>query len=243
MYKRGIFLFPVLMLAGLACNLSDYLPEPAPVIEPSPLPTFAIPTETLVPTDTPLPTVTPTPEKPIAWPKDLGVHCRYGPGKEWEAVSAVPAGTTVEIVGRVSETTWWYVRDPLHEGRYCWVAFDVVDTTGNMTVIPIVEPPTALVTDLKVEANVAFAACGGPNPVTFNGWVTTNGPTTITYHWEVGGNKQNVTNDETLTFAGAGTQKLTTDAYDADCGNYFIVLSVTSPNEITARQDFSIKAP
>jgi len=243
MHKRVIFPFLALTLAGWACSLSDYLPEPAPVIEPSPLPTFAVPTYTPVPTQTPLPTVTPTPEKPIAWPKELGVHCRYGPGKEWEAVSAVPAGTRVEIVGRLSDTTWWYVADPLHEGDFCWVAFEVVDTAGDMTVIPIVEPPTASVTQVKVEAVVAFAACGGPNPVSFSGKIAANGPTTVTYHWEVGGDKQNVTGDETLTFAEAGTKTLTADAYDADCGNYFVVLVVTSPNEVTARQDFSIKAP
>lgn len=243
MNKKGSLAIVTLVLTALACSLLDYLPEPAPVIEPSPLPTFAIPTETSAPTETSLPTVTPTPAKPIAWPKDLGVHCRYGPGKEWEAVSAIPAGTTVEIVGRVSETTWWYVRDPMHEGRFCWIAFDVVDTAGDLTGISIVEPPSALVTEVKVEASVAFVACGGPNPVTFNGWITTNGPATVTYHWEVGGDKQNVTGNETLTFTEAGTKKLTGDAYDADCGNYFVVLSVSGPNEMTARRDFSIKAP
>ncbi|MFZ5818996.1 MAG: hypothetical protein ACOYYJ_03755 [Chloroflexota bacterium] len=243
MNKRGSLAIVALVLAAWACSLPDYLPAPAPVIEPTPLPTFSIPTETPIPTETLPPTVTPTPEKPVAWPKDEGVHCRYGPGKEWEAVSAVPAGTTVEIVGRVSETTWWYVEDPLDEGDFCWVAFEVVDTAGDMTVIPIVQPPTASVTEVEVEAAVAFAACGGPNPVTFSGKITANGPTTVTYHWEVGGDKQNVTGDETLTFAEAGTKQLTSDAYDADCGNYFVILSVTSPNELTARQEFSIKAP
>ncbi len=243
MHKRIIFPFLALLLTGWACSLTDYLPEPAPIIEPSPLPTFAVPTETPVPTETSLPTVTATPEQPIAWPKELGVHCRYGPGKEWEAVSAVPAGTTVEIVGRVSETTWWYVEDPLHEGGFCWVAFEVMDTAGNMTVIPIVEPPAAQVTRVEVKANVAFAACGGPNPITFDAWITTNGPATVTYHWEMGGDKQNVTADETFTFAEAGTKKLTADAFDADCGNYFVILSVTGPNKMTARQDFSVKAP
>ncbi len=243
MHKRVIFPCLALTLAALACSLSDYLPAPAPVIEPSPLPTFAIPSETPIPTETPLPTITPTPQKPVAWPKDQGVHCRYGPGKEWEAVSAVPAGTTVEILGRVSETTWWYVTDPLHEGDACWVAFDVMDTAGDLRIIPIVEPPTARVTQVKVEATVSFVTCGGPNPVTFSGKITANGPTTATYHWEIGGEKQSVTGDQTLTFAEAGTQKLTFDAYDADCGNYFVVLSVTSPNEMTAQQDFSIKAP
>lgn len=243
MHKRIIFPFLALLLTGWACSLTDYLPEPAPIIEPSPLPTFAVPTETPLPTETSQPTVTPTPEKPIAWPKELGAHCRYGPGKEWEAVSAVPAGTTVEIVGRVSETTWWYVKDPLHEGSFCWVAFEVMDTAGNMTVIPIIEPPAAQVTRVAVEASVAFAACGGPNPVTFSGKITANGPTTVTYHWEVGGDKQNVTADEALTFTEAGTKKLTADAFDADCGNYFVLLSVTGPNEMTARQNFSVKAP
>ena len=49
-----------LVLATIACNWSDFVPPAAPVIEPSPLPTFAIPTVTSTPTEIPSPTPLPT---------------------------------------------------------------------------------------------------------------------------------------------------------------------------------------
>lgn len=243
MHKREMIIFLVLILLMLACSLSDYIPAPAPVIEPTALPTFGIPSETPVPTQTSLPTATPTPTTPVAYPKELGVNCRYGPGEEWGIVSALPAGTTTEIVGRVSETTWWYVKDPLNPGVFCWLSAQVVDTAGNLAVIPIVEPPTASVTKVKVQADFTFETCSGLNPVTLTGSITTNGPATVTYHWEVGGHKQEIMADETIEFTEAGVKKITIDPYLLDCGTYFFALHVSSPNQASARQDLTVKAP
>ena len=239
---RRVFASVVLLLAVLACNWSDIVPPAAPVIEPSPLPTFAISTLTSVPTETALPTPTSTPDAPIAWPKNQGVHCRYGPGKEWEVVSSLLTRTVAEIEGRTIDTAWWYVQDPLHAGESCWVAYDVVDTAGNLNIIPIVEPPLASVTDVTVDVVVAFTACGNSNQVAFNGSITTTGPATVTYHWEIGGDKQEVTSDATIELKEAGTQKIA-DVFSADCGDYFIKLLVTSQNEFFAEKAFKIQAP
>ena len=233
----------VLVLAALACSWSDIVPPAAPVIEPSPLPTFAISTLTLVPTETPLPTPTSTPDAPVAWPKDLGVNCRYGPGEEWEAVSSLLSETMTEIKGRTINTKWWYVSDPINQGEFCWVAYDVVDTAGNLNIVPIVEPPLASATSVKVDALVTFTACGSSNQVTFNGAITANGPITVTYHWEVTGDVQDLTPDDTIQFAEAGTQKVTGDFFSADCGDYSVKLVVTSPNEISAEKMFKIQIP
>lgn len=233
----------VLVLAALACNWSDIVAPAAPEIEPTPLSTFAIPTRTLQPTETPLPTLTSTPDVPIVWPKDLGVYCRYGPGKGWEAISSLPAGITAEIEGRTVDTAWWYVQDPLHTGDFCWVAYDVVDTAGNMNIIPIVQPPVASVTKVTVDAVVTFTACGIPNEVTFKGAITTNGPITVTYYWEVSGDKQVVMPEETIEFTEAGMQKPTTDVFSADCGNYSVTLRVTNPTETSAEKVFKIQTP
>ncbi len=232
-----------LILVTLACNWSDVAPPAAPVIEPSPLPTFAISTLTPVPTETPLPTPTSTPDVPIAWPKDLGVNCRYGPGKEWDTASSLLAGTTTEIKGRTVDTSWWYVNDPLNQDSFCWVSYDVVDTAGNLNIIPIVEPPVASVTNVEADAVVAFTACGSSNLVTFNGSITANGPAMVTYHWEVSGDVQDTIADATVEFTQAGTQKVTTDAFSADCGDYTLTLRVTDPNEISAEKSFKIQAP
>jgi hypothetical protein len=237
--------FPLLalILATLACNWSDIAPPAAPVIEPSPLPTFAIPTLTPVPTETPLPTATSTPDVPIAWPKDLGVNCRYGPGQEWETVSSLLPGTTTEIKGRTINTAWWYVNDPQKQDSFCWVSYDVVDTAGNLNIVPIVKPPMASVTKVTADALVAFTACGGPNQVTFNGSISTNGPATVTYHWEVSGDVQDTTADETLQIAQAGSQKVTTDIFSADCGEYILTLRIIDPNEASVDKSFKIQAP
>jgi hypothetical protein len=240
---RRLLALPVLLLAALACSWSDLVPPAAPVIEPSPLPTFAISTLTLIPTETPLPTPTSTPEAPIAWPKDLGVNCRYGPGKEWAAVSSLPAGTTAEIKGRTVDTAWWYVSDPLNLDSFCWVSYDVVNTAGNLNIIPLVEPPTASVTEATANALVDFMACGSSNPVTFNGTITANGPLTVTYHWEVSGDQPETTSDETLEFSEASTQKVKTDMFSADCGDYSVTLRITSPDETSAERAFKIQAP
>ena len=232
-----------LILAALACNWSDVAPPAAPVIEPSPLPTFAIPTLTPVPTETPLPTATSTPDVPIAWPKDLGVNCRYGPGKEWDTVSSLLPEKTTEIKGRTIDTSWWYVSDPLKQDSFCWVSYDVVDTAGNLNIIPIVKPPTASVTKVTADAMVAFTACGSSNSVTFNGSIKTNGPAMVIYHWEVSGDVQNTTADETLQFVQAGSQTVTSNAFSADCGEYILTLRITDPNETSANKAFKIQAP
>ena len=241
--SKRTFSIIALVLAALACNWSDIVPPAAPVIEPSPLPTFAISTLTPVPTETSLPMPTSTPDAPVAWPKELGVNCRYGPGKEWEAVSSLPAGTITEIEGRTINTSWWYVSDPLNLDSFCWVAFDVVDTAGNMNIIPIVEPPMASVTAVTVDAVVAFTACGGSNQVSAQRFDHGQWPGNVTYHWEVGGDQQEVTPDETIEFSEAGTQKITTDVFSADCGNYSVKLSITSPNEESAEKAFKIQTP
>lgn len=241
--SNRIFALMALVLVGLACNWADIVPPAAPVIEPTPLPTFGISTLTPLPTETAPPSATSTPDTPIAWPKDLGVNCRYGPGEEWEAISSLAAETSTEIIGRTIDTSWWYVNDPMNSGDTCWVAFEVVDTAGNLSVIPIVEPPVASVTSVTAEALVAFSACGGANPVTVNGTITASGPLTVTYHWEISGDASATTADETFQFSESGTQKLTSDFFSGDCGDYTLQLFVTAPNEISAEGPFKIQAP
>ena len=240
---KHIFAVLALVLTALACNWSDIAPPAAPVIEPSPLPTFAISTLTPIPTETPLPEPTSTPNVPIAWPKDLGVNCRYGPGEKWEAASSITADTITEIKGRTVNTAWWYVVDPLHDGNFCWVAYDVMYTAGNLDTVPIAKEPTASVTVGTVDALVTFTACGMGNAVTFNAAITTNGPTAITYHWEVSGDASSITPDTILQIDESGTYKLTADFFSADCGTYMVKLLATIPNSVSVQKTFTVQAP
>ena len=243
MKTRWMLPFLILILAALACNWSEVAPPAAPVIEPSPLPTFAISTLTSTPTETPLPTLTSTPDFPLAWPKDQGVNCRYGPGKEWEAISSLLSDTRTQIKGRTVDTTWWYVRDPLNQDGFCWVAYDVVNTAGNLNIVPLAEPPTASVTHVTADVLAASTTCGELNPVTFNGSIQTNGPTVVRYHWEVSGDAQEVFPETSLNFAQAGTQQVSADTFSADCGTYIASLVVTAPEETSATQEFTIQTP
>jgi hypothetical protein len=162
---------------------------------------------------------------------------------EWEAVSFLSAETVTEIKGRTINTAWWYVSDPINLGEFCWVAYDVVETAGNLNIIPIVAPPEASVTAVTVDVLVTFTSCGDSNEVKFNGSISTNGPTTVTYHWMVGGDRQEVTPDETIEISEAGTQKITMDVFSADCGEYSVRLLITSPNELSTEKTFKIQAP
>jgi len=241
--SKKFYALLALILATIACNWSDFVPPAAPVIEPSPLPTFAIPTITSTPTEIPSPTPTSTPEVPIAWAGALGVNCRYGPGQGWEVVSTITEGTIAEIKGRTINTAWWLIQDPLQTDTLCWVSYDVMKTAGNLNTVPIADVPEALVTNATVDVAVKFTACGNTNDVTFNGSVKTNGPTTLTYHWEVSGDAQETISEKTIELSEAGTHKFSAETFDADCGNYLVKLLITSPDEVSADKEFKIQAP
>jgi len=119
----------------------------------------------------------------------------------------------------------------------------VMDTAGNLNIVPLVEPPMASVTTVTLDTVVTFTACGNENQVKFNGSIAANGPIEVTYHWEVDGDGRLVTPDETLSFTEARTQKISTDVFSADCGDYSVKLLVTSPNEESAEKNFKIQAP
>jgi hypothetical protein len=240
-----LFSLLALLLAALACNWTEVAPPPAPVIEPSPLPTFAISTLTPVPTETPLPTPTSTPDAPVAWPKSEGINCRYGPGQEWEVVSTILPETVTEIKGRTVNTAWWYVIDPTElEQSFCWVAYDVVDTAGNLNVVPIVQLPTASVTDVVVDSiNVTFSACEGESRVVLDGTVEANGPLTVTYRWEVNGASQKSSEDKTLNFSRSGANDVSAEIILSGCGDYTAVLLVTEPDELQAQETFRVQSP
>lgn len=247
MRYRPLLASLILILSILACNLPSGTPTPTAAAAPPPTaaptqpPATAIPSNTPLPTDTPLPTATATPAIPIAWPKSVAVNCRYGPGTAWAAVSALQLNVQAEIAGRNAGNDWWYIKDPLNPGDFCWVAMSVTNAAGNLAPIPIVAAPEALVTGVSVNAEVTYSACGGPNPIQFSGKVTTNGPTTITYQWEITGDKQNTTSPETLKFDAADTKSVPDPgAYSADCGNYAITLHVTDPNEKSAKKNFKV---
>jgi len=207
-------------------------------------------TETLTfPTETPANTPampTPTLSAPMVTPKDVAVNCRFGPGANFASVGALKTGATVSILGTNSDQSWWMIQNPQDvAGQYCWVADSVVITSGDLSKVPIKPIPAALVTGVSVDpiSNI-YGACGGPNAYDPQGSITTNGPTTVTYHWEIwrGGSLYHKTADETLVFSSASTQTVNPGSDHGDCDNYVAKLIVTSPNSLSAQQSFSIMA-
>ncbi len=243
----------LLLLAGLlmACNFPLFLPPTTPTPEatavvPTDTPAFTVPTATATePLVTAVPTIAPTPNVPMVTPNSVSVNCRSGPDVAYDAVSALMAGKSTEVTGRLEDSSWWYVQDPQNSGAFCWISANVVTLSGPTGGIPVVAPPPPIAN--KVTVDVALpptVACGGPNAVTFSGTISTNGATTVTYQWEITGDRTNTTPPQTLTFSDASTQNaVDPGALTLDCGNYKVTLHVTSPNNISASKNFKLAAP
>jgi tRNA A-37 threonylcarbamoyl transferase component Bud32 len=202
-----------------------------------------VPVGTLTATVTALPSATSTPGVPMVRARDLGVNCRYGPGVEWEGVSALATGSQVEIIGKDKEFNynWWQVDDPLNPGEVCWVALSVTDASGNLTVVPLVEAPPAEVTDISVSAEPTFTACGQENPVSFTGRIAMNGPAEVSYQWEITGGVDRTVGPLMLVFDTFGQKSfLFPETYAADCGSYLVTLRVLEPAEATAQQELRL---
>ncbi len=246
----------LLVIAGLllACNFPMFTsayratPSPAaPTLEPTA--TFAFPTVSSSPTPgllgTSTPTTVPTPSVPSVTPTTGNVNCRSGPDVAYDAVSVLPSGSSTQIIGRLADSSWWYVHNPTDISSFCWIYAGVVTRIGPNTDIPVQAPPAAIANKVTVDVMLpSTITCGGPNPVQFSGTISTNGAATVTYQWEITGDKSNTTSPQTLTFTDAGTQDaVSPGAYNVDCGSYKITLHVTGPNNISASKDFKVAAP
>src|SRR6266508_7029637 len=192
--KSRSFLFVfALVLAMLACNLPSKAATETPtlaIFTPSvtqALPTNA-PTQTLLPSNTPPATSTGTPAVPVALPKEVAVNCRLGPGVGWIVLSGLSVGTSSQIAGKSGDGGWWYIVDPFNSGRKCWVASSVTNAAGNLAGIPVVEAPKATVTkvtlDLSPDTINAVACPGAGPPIELAGSIETNGPTSVTWHFD-----------------------------------------------------------
>ena len=198
------------------------------------------------PSDTP----TPVPQRGAAMIASNGeaVNCRFGPGKEWLSVGALGVGKSVPVFGTNQDKSWWQIDSSWNPGTRCWVSGTATTLSGDYQSLPVLPVPQALVTDAQITTPATVHGfCGGPNATYFTGTITTNGPVTVVWHWEIydtATNTQlNVNANVNLVFTGAGTQTFTSDAYKRDCGSYLTKLVVTSPNSMTAKANWSVVQP
>jgi hypothetical protein len=110
-----------------------------------------------------------------------------------------------------------------------------------------VPSPTALVTSVVVTTPaVVHGFCGGPNATNFTVVITTNGPVTVQWHFEIytsGNTLLNTTTDQPMIFAAAGPQTYVSDAYKRDCGNYIVKAVTTSPNALNGQASWTVVQP
>ncbi len=251
MRLRSFWFVLVIVFALSACNLPSNAPRTetptAPVTE---TPTLSISTAThtpiVTPSHTPPPTTTSTPTVPVAFPREVAVNCRLGPGVGWIVTSGLAAGASAQIVGRSADGGWWYIVDPVNAGANCWVASSVTNTAGNLGGIPVVEPPRASVTEVTVEVEpnaLSVAGCVGPIlPLQITGSIETNGPGPVTWYFETqqGGAMASQTTD----FAGSGVQEFSATYTPAvTAGTYWVRLIVTSPNNVQGEARYTITCP
>jgi hypothetical protein len=104
--------------------------------------------------------------------------------------------------------------------------------------------PQGNVTEVNAAVKVPdFVNCAGTLKMDLLGSITTDGPATVKYHWEIGGTINNTTEESTLVFTSASTQPANINGFALNCGNYIARLVVTSPNAVSAQTDFSLSIP
>ena len=251
MKSRSLLSTLALVLAMLACNLPSTLPTEtptAPAITPSSTQAISTtaPTLTLPPSNTPPPTTTSTPSVPVAFPKEVAVNCRLGPGTGWIVLSGLSVGASAQITGKSGDSGWWQVIDPLRSSRRCWVATSVTNTAGNVAGIPVVEAPKATVTNVTVDVDpesLSVAGCLGPIvPLEITGTIETNGPVDVQWRFETQQSGTILT--KTTTFDAFGEETVSTEYTPTLlAGTYWIRLIVTSPNETQAEVKYTIACP
>lgn len=222
--KRLVLLAGLFLLGLTACRGESTEPATMPSATSTSAPTLA-PTPVI-------PTPTPTPEPVTVQLTTEQVNCRIGPGTFYQTINELRQGRSLRAEGRNDASNWWYVRDPGNPGGFCWVSAEVSQTQGDIDQLPVIPPPVAAVTDvrLRIEPNRIVVGCDQfPQTVFFEAQVTTDGPTLLTWRWEVSNGA--VSDVGSLIFQEAGTQVIN-DYYQINAPNeYWVKLYILTPNQ------------
>ncbi|MDX9992531.1 MAG: hypothetical protein RBS68_10850 [Anaerolineales bacterium] len=71
----------------------------------------------------------------------VGANCRQGPDTVYDVVVAFPAGTSLRVLGRNAESSWWLVE--INSSASCWISNVTGKFIGNPGAIQVVAaPPT-----------------------------------------------------------------------------------------------------
>ena len=250
--RNRIWAVVVTVVFGMSsCNMqtpqTTDAPLPTPMLE---TPTSSISTATPISvisiqtvTDLDIPTVTPTstPSVILASAKDQPVNCRFGPGISYAVIGALEQGKQAEMIGRNSDSTWWYVRNPSDPSISCWLSAEFVQTVGDVQSLPVANSPVIMVTNIYVTIDppVLNIACNAfPQVVTINAQISASGPSNVVWHWESSAGF--VSPDKNLLFE-VGDTKFVQDLYQVTAVNdYMIKVQTTLPNIMTGQASFKV---
>ncbi len=240
----------LIALITVSCNLAasqnqtTATPQPAgqPTLD---TPTSSLPTLTPAPTETSvsfeLPTITATspPSKPLAIAIDQPVNCRFGPATSYAVIGALNPGKRAEVIGKNTDLTWWYVRNPSDPSTNCWLSAGYTSVEGDTVSLPVVGPPDILVTGINVSIDPPSlnVACNAfPQSVIITAQITTSGPSSVTWHWEASTGERSP--EKKLLFE-AGTTKVVQDYYQVKNANdYSIQVRTSAPNALVGQANF-----
>jgi SH3 domain-containing protein len=145
------------------------------------------PTATLTqlggPTATPsrTPTLTPVSAQALGTPTNL----RSGPGLNFDIVGVLSTGDTVPIIGRSVTFPWYVVAWAEGPNGQAWVFAQLIQVIGDITTVPVIDPPEVPTTDptraiLDATATAILQTPGGAETVTAQAFFLPTGIYTVT---------------------------------------------------------------
>jgi uncharacterized protein YraI len=127
-----------LTVTALAGTEQATQPASTPSVTPTVLPT--IPANTATP-GIPLPTAARASATPSGtfFVVDVGANCRSGPGTVYDRVTSFVQGTFLNLAGRNTDSSWWYVQTATSSN--CWISASTGHTSGPTGAVPVVAAP------------------------------------------------------------------------------------------------------
>ncbi|HNN14185.1 MAG TPA: SH3 domain-containing protein [Anaerolineales bacterium] len=148
-HRKFLYASLILTLAILACNLPGSTSNGDGSNNPdTSIPTTDVPTEASVPTaeNTPAPTatetaipITDTPQVPPEIKLTKNSNCRVGPSTFFNIVDQIAAGTSLPVIGRNEDNSWWQVVNAT--GHECWIFNENALPNSDLRAIQIGESP------------------------------------------------------------------------------------------------------
>lgn len=90
--------------------------------------------------NTPTPVPSPTPDGFTATIQSAVQNVRSGPSIDYDILGQLSEGTQVRVIGATTDFTWLVID---YRGQQGWLATYLVETFGDRTTVPIIQPPAS----------------------------------------------------------------------------------------------------